>query len=299
MSHLAFVSVAPITPVATPVAAAARPRFAKQWTSNGRVEGWTKTGSICAVVSAAVGAIVRRSSTRQRESRSKLRAGFNPTQEVGALEPMGYWDPLHLMREGFKNPQGEWKSEETFRQYRAAELKHGRISMMAMLGLWFGTFNKWPGFADVPSGFEALDTSLGGAGLGCFFLVGGMLEFGAWKQTPDKEVGDFGWDPLGLLNMGNGEGSGMLFSYDKDLRNKELNNGRLAMSAFIVSMLFEYGGQGQASQFTFTAQPGWFFPAFLVVLTFVNGSAFYVADDSADEKPLYLQASYSQKLLGE
>jgi hypothetical protein len=41
----------------------------------------------------------------------------------GALPPLGYWDPLGLAT-----------SEEIFDQYRAVELKHGRVAMLAVIG---------------------------------------------------------------------------------------------------------------------------------------------------------------------
>merc|ERR1719324_2151618 len=94
--------------------------------ASGMVAAWTLSGKARKVTAAP----------------SALR-GFDPSKEVGAIDPLGYWDPLHLMREGFKNPDGEFKSEETFRWYRMAEIKHGRISMMAILGLVSGTFFKF------------------------------------------------------------------------------------------------------------------------------------------------------------
>jgi len=42
---------------------------------------------------------------------------FDPAKQVGALPPLGYWDPA-----------GFTKDEESFRQYRAAEIKHARVA---------------------------------------------------------------------------------------------------------------------------------------------------------------------------
>ena len=43
--------------------------------------------------------------------------------EIGALPPLGYFDPLGMITD-----------TEKFKRYRAVERKHGRIAMLAMLG---------------------------------------------------------------------------------------------------------------------------------------------------------------------
>merc|ERR1712194_196367 len=67
---------------------------------------------------------------------------------IGVLEPFGYWDPLGLMK---KNPDednyygaAEWKDEKTFNQYRAAELKHGRLAMLGLTGMIAAVFTRFP-----------------------------------------------------------------------------------------------------------------------------------------------------------
>ena len=45
---------------------------------------------------------------------------------IGASAPVGFFDPLNLSK---------GKDAETLNWYRAAELKHGRISMIATLGV--------------------------------------------------------------------------------------------------------------------------------------------------------------------
>jgi len=230
-------------------------------------------------------------------SSSPASVPFDPTGELGAMEPMGYWDPLHIMREGFKNPEGEWKSKEYFIQYRTAELKHGRIAMLAMLGLFVGTFWKFPGFEGTPGGVEGL-YGAGGAGLGAVLLIAGLVELEYWKQDPEKEIGDYGWDPLGLLTMPDEKGTGTLCTYDLDMRSRELNNGRLAMTAFAISMFQEYSGFSSEEQFKFQAVDGWVAPALLmVVFVLVNSKQFYVADDASTQEPYYLSEGYKSKQL--
>lgn len=54
--------------------------------------------------------------------------------------------------------------QETFDQYRAAELKHGRVAMLAVVGYVVAETTRFPGeiapglkFADVPNGVAALE----------------------------------------------------------------------------------------------------------------------------------------------
>jgi Chlorophyll A-B binding protein len=70
----------------------------------------------------------------------------------GALAPLGYWDPLNLAT-----------SEKLFDQYRAVELKHGRVAMLAVVGFVVPEFYRfgyefYPGFTtdDVRNGYQAL-----------------------------------------------------------------------------------------------------------------------------------------------
>lgn len=53
---------------------------------------------------------------------------FDPKAEVGVSGPLGYFDPLGL------GPT----SKSVFAKYRESELKHGRIAMLAFLGIVAG-----------------------------------------------------------------------------------------------------------------------------------------------------------------
>merc|ERR1711937_23425 len=134
---------------------------------------------------------------------------FDPSRQVGAMAPLGFFDPLGFTKVGDK---------DGFRNLRAAELKHGRVAMMAAVAAVAQHYVKFPGFETVPSGLSAVTTPLGGGGVVVLLLLSGFLELSVWTQDPSKEVGDFG-DPVGL---------GM---YDTEMRNRELNNGRMAMFA--------------------------------------------------------------------
>lgn len=136
---------------------------------------------------------------------------FDATAQVGITQPFGYFDPL-----GLCPPADKFK----FRRFRSAELKHGRVAMMASVGLVAQHFVRLPGgaFDEAPAGIFAVATVAGGGGFLVLSFVCLILELAILGQDPSKEVGDFG-DPFGV---------GM---YDEDMRNKELNNGRMAMFA--------------------------------------------------------------------
>ena len=70
----------------------------------------------------------------------------------GVIVPTGYFDPLNLAT-----------SEAKFEKFRAAELKHGRVAMLAVIGYVVPEFYRWGGeinfglkFADIPNGIAAI-----------------------------------------------------------------------------------------------------------------------------------------------
>jgi hypothetical protein len=54
---------------------------------------------------------------------SALKMSFE--SELGAQPPLGFWDPLNLLKDA---------DQERFDRLRYVEVKHGRISMLAILG---------------------------------------------------------------------------------------------------------------------------------------------------------------------
>jgi len=134
---------------------------------------------------------------------------FNPSKQVGAMAPLGFFDPLGFAKVGDK---------KGFNNLRAAEIKHGRVAMMAALGAVVQHFVKFPGFEKVPAGLSAVTSAPGTYGFIALLALGAGFELAIWKQDPAKEPGNFG-NPVGWG------------SYDDDMRNKEINNGRFAMFA--------------------------------------------------------------------
>merc|ERR1712232_1477354 len=69
---------------------------------------------------------------------------FKPSEQLGAMAPLGYFDPLGFAKEG---------DEAGFKNLRAAELKHGRVAMMAAVGAVAQSLFRFPGFEDVKGTF--------------------------------------------------------------------------------------------------------------------------------------------------
>lgn len=139
----------------------------------------------------------------------------------GVIPPTGFWDPLGLSKN---------VDEETFNQRRSAELKHGRVAQLAVIGYVVQEFARLPGnidldgttFNSIPNGLAAF-SAVPAFG---WFQIGasiGYWEIFGWKQVEGSWPGNFNFY------------SGKPLSDDqlKVLRTKELQNGRLAQLAII------------------------------------------------------------------
>jgi len=153
---------------------------------------------------------------------------------AGISGPMGYFDPL-----GFSAQVSTGK----LLFYREVELKHGRVAMLASLGLLVGE-NFHPLFGgniDVPAIYAFQQTPLetfwpavvAAIAIPEIYSVFTFEEPGTGKDLVKKEQwtikedhmpGDLGFDPLGLKPKSEKE--------LVEMQTKELNNGRLAMIAF-------------------------------------------------------------------
>jgi hypothetical protein len=170
---------------------------------------------------------------------------FDITQQRGVMAPMGvpgesYWDPV-----GFCDDC----DLATFRQYRAAELKHGRVCMMATLGLIVqasGTrFNfAWPyesqySLENAPSGIGVFsEYGPQAAWFGVLILLAGFVEVCLWRQEDDAAPGDFGDFAKFAEQWYQGADSNPQIA--KQFEDSELAHGRLAMFAFTGTVVAEY-----------------------------------------------------------
>mmetsp|Transcript_114681 Transcript_114681/g.255945 ORF Transcript_114681/g.255945 Transcript_114681/m.255945 type:complete len:247 (-) Transcript_114681:404-1144(-) len=138
---------------------------------------------------------------------STIVCNFSKENQLGAQDPLGFWDPLNLC-----------DSEATFKDFRAKEIKHGRLAMMGALGMLTQSVVQVPGMEGVPKGIDAALVGNGQVGfIGTLAIIAG-LEAAVFVQDPNKEPGEFD-DPL---NLGD---------FSMEMRAKELNNGRIAMFA--------------------------------------------------------------------
>eukprot|EP01035_Chromulina_nebulosa_P020354 gene20354-26418_t len=148
--------------------------------------------------------------------------------ELGAIPPVGFWDPLGLSK-GI--------DEAKFLQYRTAELKHGRVAMAAVTGYVVAEYVRWPGyispidgikFTDVPNGIGAF-TAIPLLGWVQLILLVGWLETILKQEEGESYPGSFGtgyFSEFGRVGKLSGEKKA-------EKLTKELQNGRLAMLAII------------------------------------------------------------------
>lgn len=143
---------------------------------------------------------------------------------VGDCAPLGYFDPLGFSKDA---------SPETMKKFREAELKHGRVAMLACFGMIGGDAKSL-----IPRVFENFSSNPLKAATQCpklgwlqiltfimFIEVLGILN----TRRPDYEPGNF----LGSSQWQTDEGW-------ESYQTKELNNGRLAMFGAIGMLTGSY-----------------------------------------------------------
>ena len=173
----------------------------------------------------------------QNAARTSVATKMAVEDELGAQPPLGFYDPLDLVGDG---------DQEKFDRLQFVEIKHGRISMLAVVG-YLVTYAgvRLPGaidlsgtkFSDIRGGFAAFN-DISGAGIAQLVAAVGFLELAVMKDvTGENEfVGDFrngsfdlGWDT---------------FDEETQVRKRgiELNQGRAAMMGILALMVHEQLG---------------------------------------------------------
>lgn len=189
--------------------------------------------SLCLCLLLAINTAAAFTPKISQSSSTVLRAFEN---ELGAQPPLGFFDPLGLLADG---------DQERFDRLRYVELKHGRISMLAVVGyLVVESGTRLPGnidlagtsFESIPNGFAAL-AAIPQSGLAQIVAFIGLLELAVMKDITGGEfVGDFrndaidfGWD-----------------SFDEETKLQkraiELNQGRAAQMGILALMVHEQLG---------------------------------------------------------
>jgi len=159
---------------------------------------------------------------------------------AGVNAPTGFFDPLGL---------STTVSGGKMLFYREVELKHGRIAMLASLGILVGEqFHPlFGGDIDAPAFVAFQQTPLQNfwPAVVAAIAIPEILSFSTfqepslkssegelWAMKLDHEPGNLGFDPLGLKPK---DPKAL-----KEMQNKELNNGRLAMIAAAGMIAQEY-----------------------------------------------------------
>ena len=199
-----------------------------------------KTAILASLVASAVAFAPAKEATRAAVSLTAF------DDAVGATAPLGFFDPLGLVADG---------DEKKFNRLRYVEIKHGRISMLAVVGyIYTYAGARIPGdidlsgtsFEDIPAGLEALGAI---PALGLLQTVGfiGFLEMFVMKDITGGEFPgdfrngalDFGWDK---------------FSPEEKLQKRaiELNQGRAAQMGMLGLMVHDK--LGNVEDFFFPAK---------------------------------------------
>lgn len=171
------------------------------------------------------------SETKQKQDKVR----FKVEEQAGALPPMGFWDPADFCKKARGSEDKKvfaWSNtfaeEDSFRKFREAELKHGRVAMLATVGSLVQHFVRIPAaeLAQAPSGIQAAFDPNGSTGMLVLTIICGFIEIFVLYQEDTRRGGDYG-DPLKL---------GM---NDMDMQHRELSNGRFAMFAALAIIAAE------------------------------------------------------------
>mmetsp|Transcript_17865 Transcript_17865/g.56017 ORF Transcript_17865/g.56017 Transcript_17865/m.56017 type:complete len:208 (+) Transcript_17865:89-712(+) len=147
--------------------------------------------------------------------------------EIGVQPPAGFFDPLNYCE----------TQPESFARRRAVERKHGRVAMMAVVGLLLHNADvEFPGylsksqnlkFSDIPNGLTGI-TKVPSAGLLQIIVFVGFIELFWWPAS--NYSGDYGCGFFGAKYEG---------AEKVQKLNAEMANGRLAMLGIAGAMFAE------------------------------------------------------------
>ena len=161
---------------------------------------------------------------------TQLSAKLAPLDEAPGAGIFGasgeVWDPINMQ---------DGRSREQMKYFQEAEIKHGRIAMLASLGFLVAEpFHPlFGGAIDAPSYLAFQATPLQTFWPAVLLVIGAyeittsalpnfkLLDEGWWELKADYQPGENGFDPLGLKPTDEAE--------LKVMKTKEINHCRLAM----------------------------------------------------------------------
>lgn len=165
----------------------------------------------------------------RRSTKAALKMNFQDA--LGAQPPLGFFDPLGLLKDA---------DEERFQRLRDVEIKHGRISMLAVLGHVVTTAGvRLPGDIAFGVPFSSIDTGLAGLfgpnavpqqGLTQLIIFIGALDLG-FSNYAKPEVEAFCQNKM--------DEAGWNEDKQNAKRAIELNNGRAAQMGILALMVHE------------------------------------------------------------
>merc|ERR1719424_357120 len=151
------------------------------------------------------------------------KGGFSPDTDIGVTPPLGLFDPLGFLSRG----------PDVYRRYQEIEIKHGRFSMAATLGVIVTEAGvRFPGylsleqdlkFSDVPGTLDGAYFGVPLAGWLQIVCLIGALDIAVFRQDPAYDAGDVVQDlPIEWVRYDDPEVKAFKL-------NAERNNGRAAM----------------------------------------------------------------------